>query len=110
MAMDNQNIAPAIHARKGHLTGWRLSANDEHVVFDERRGLIVNVQFGGGTGRNYNQATDIARLIAAAPEMLEALKALLSELEHKGSDGWMTGNVHGDDYDRARAAITKADG
>lgn len=47
---------------------------------------------------------------SAAPELLAALKALLSELEHKGGDGWMTGNVHGDDYDRARAAITKAEG
>jgi len=42
--------------------------------------------------------------------MLEALEALISELEHKGSDGWMTGNVHGDDYDRALAAIALATG
>lgn len=43
-------------------------------------------------------------------EPLEALKAVLSELEHKGCDGWMTGCVHGDDYDRLSALLTRVKG
>ena len=100
--IDNQTTAPAIHERKPHLTGWRLSANDEHVVFDERRGLIANVQFGGGTGRNYNQATDIARLIAAAPELLAHLEFAVALLEP------LIGGTA--QLEALRAAITKAEG
>jgi len=54
--------------------------------------------------------TPMSNLTDRERAMLEALEALISELEHKGSDGWMTGNVHGDDYDRARAAIALATG
>ena len=43
-------------------------------------------------------------------ELLAALKDVLSELEVAGSDGWMTGNVHQDEYNAARAAIAKAEG
>ena len=57
-----------------HMKGWHLSAGDEHVVFDARNEHIVNVQCGGMTGRKYGEASDIARLIAAAPALLEALE------------------------------------
>lgn len=42
-----------------------------------------------------------ARLIAAAPQLLEALKAAVSQLERMGSDGLSSG---------AYAAIAKAEG
>lgn len=54
----------------------------------------------------------IAPMLAAAPEMLAALKSLLSHVEH--TDGFATDYEHrGNTYDRvneARAAIAKARG
>ena len=99
---DEQIFAPAIHERKPHLTGWRLNAGDEHVVFDARHCQIVNVQCGGGTGRNYNQASDIARLVAAAPELLAHLKFAVALL------GPLCGGTA--QLEAMRAAITKAEG
>lgn len=53
-------------------------------------------------GRTEEEQEANARLIAAAPELLEALRALLQEMEtprsRKASDAW----------DAARAAIAKA--
>jgi hypothetical protein len=43
-------------------------------------------------------------------ELLAALKAVISDCERIGSDGWMTGNVHGDEWKQACAAIRKAEG
>ena len=100
--IDNQTSAPAIHERKPHLTGWRLSANDEHVVFDARHCQIVNVQCGGMTGRNYEQATDIARLILEAPNLLAHLKFAVALL------GPLCGGTA--QVEAMRAAITKAEG
>lgn len=56
-------------ALQGHLTGWSLSAGDEHCVYDANHSVIVNVQCGGMTGRRYDEATDIARLIVTAPKL-----------------------------------------
>jgi hypothetical protein len=59
---------------QGHLTGWSLSAGDEHCVYDANHSVIVNVQCGGMTGRRYDEATDIARLIVSAPKLLSQLE------------------------------------
>lgn len=48
-----------------------------------------------------------ARLIAAAPEMLEALRALVEE---HFAPRYGTGEKRAADWERARAAITKAEG
>jgi len=48
-------------------------------------------------------------LISERDELLAALKDILSELEPAGSDGWMAGNVHQDEYNAARAAIARAE-
>ncbi len=61
---------------QGHLTGWSLSAGDEHCVYDANHSVIVNVQCGGMTGRRYDEATDIARLIVNAPKLRDALQNL----------------------------------
>ena len=74
-------------------------------------------QLDGGAERFEFDATADAKLIAAAPDLLEACKAMISELEdrclslgwesveafhgaHKNTDGW---------YGQARVAIAKAE-
>ena len=61
-----------------HLKGWRLSAGDETRVFDGNDNRLVDVPCGGMSGRSMWQAEDCARLIAAAPELLEALEIMLT--------------------------------
>ena len=56
-----------------HLAGWRLSAGDECTVFDGADKKLVTVPCGGLSGRTVGEAEDCARLIAAAPDLLELL-------------------------------------
>lgn len=63
-----------------HLTGWRVSAGDELTVFDGNSCKIVAVSAGGMAGRTFKEAEEVARLIAAAPELLEALDGMLDGL------------------------------
>jgi hypothetical protein len=51
-----------------------------------------------------------ARLIAAAPELLEALKSIICSVGHDDGDGWYTVSLHEDEVQAARAAIAKATG
>ena len=85
---------------KPHLTGWHLSAGDEHEVRDHRRQRIVNVQCGGMTGRRFDEATDIARLIVAAPELVAQLEWAESVLKC-----FIEGSAQLDDL---RATLAKA--
>lgn len=52
---------------------WRLNAGDEHTVMDERDQRLVSVPSGGMSGRTFSEASKIAGLIVAAPELYEAL-------------------------------------
>lgn len=63
-----------------HLKGWRVSAGDEQTVFDGDSRKLVEVPCGGMSGRTFSQAADCARLIAAAPELLDSLKKALNAL------------------------------
>ncbi|WP_230280229.1 hypothetical protein [Croceicoccus sp. Ery15] len=82
----------------GHLTGWRVSAGDEHSVFDGRGAKLASVPCGGLSGRTFDQGADAARLIAAAPCLLEALEAwataqqatddAVEHLERAIEEGW----------------------
>lgn len=86
---------------KQHLTGWRLSAGNEHRVYDANGNRICDVPCGGMTGRTFDEAADVARLIASAPDMLKALDDLINSFEkHRPKAYW----------DAARAAVAKARG
>ena len=55
-------------------------------------------------------AAQLRRLHALNAELLEALEDVIADLEHEEADGWMSGQVHSDEYKRARAAIAKVKG
>lgn len=46
-----------------------------------------------------------ADLEAENQRLREVLKGVISDLEYEGSDGWMTGQVHSDEYKAAMAAL-----
>lgn len=92
-----------------HLKGWRLSSGDPHMIMDGRSERIATVQCGGITGRSFDQATDIAALMAAAPELLEVLQYAVSKYGKEGGP-WNVPSDPGGWLERARAAIKKAKG
>jgi hypothetical protein len=51
-----------------------------------------------------------ARLIAAAPDLLEALQAILADCGEAMLDGYVENSLHSDEVNAARAAIAKASG
>jgi len=70
--------------------------------------VIANIP--SGPARIHQQEAEAnARLIAAAPELLEALKALVVEIRKQvGSDAWRADNHP--DVIKAEAAIRKVEG
>lgn len=109
---DDQNIAPAIHERKGHTPGeWSSEAGRDGTFCIYARSRENGTQLLGefyaedmGDELPVHANMTIA---AAAPELLEALKSLVNSLAENDEDG-MT--EFSDDMVRARAAITKAEG
>lgn len=93
----------------GHLKGWRVSAGDEHTVFDANGLTIARSSCGGLTQRTYDEATEVARLIAAAPELLEALETAMQWIK-----AWDVGFLFDEEWpaDEAKinAALAKARG
>jgi len=73
---------------------WEI--NEQYIIARSKRGLRTICQWG-----SYTDEPD-ARLIAAAPDLLKALKVLVA----------LHGNGPGDSVsmDNARAAIAKAEG
>lgn len=71
MATDSNTRSDS--AKQPHLIGWRLSAGDEHRVFDATGNRIADVPCGGLSGRTFDEAADAARLIAAAPMLKDAV-------------------------------------
>lgn len=57
-------------------------------------------------------ANDVAdlRLIAAAPELLEALERLLADCGEAMSDGYVENSIHINEVELGRAVIAKARG
>jgi hypothetical protein len=68
------------------------------------------VVFYGATKYDGIRSRADARLIAAAPDLLAALRDIVSALGYEGHDGWYSEPVHSDDVKRALAAIVKATG
>lgn len=92
---------------------WRLADTD--VVADAfgEEVLIAGVYAGGytrGGNGNRERLEANARLIAAAPELLEALKAILADCGETTMDGYVENSIHSDEVNKARAAISKATG
>lgn len=75
-----------------HHYNWIESENADRVVI------------GGSQGFD----ADDANLIAAAPELLEALQELISGYEDREKSGMFDMLVHGDLIEKANAAINKA--
>ena len=60
-----------------HLTGWRLSAGDEHTIFDGRNYKLAVIPCGGMAGRTFKEATECAARIVHCVNTHDALvKAL----------------------------------
>ena len=68
------------------------------VVSDASDGVYIKIAKGLGTEKEQS----LARLIAAAPDLLEALQSIIEDIDSEfGTDC---------DYNKARAAIAKATG
>jgi hypothetical protein len=85
---------------------WRINTAIRAGEFDVKDanssgGHAPIAKVRGDKRRTANQALANARLIAAAPDLLEALKDMLPELESIGPL---------EKFERARAAIAKATG
>lgn len=80
---------------------WRavITAGSIPYVESEAGDYIADVQ----------STTDDAHLIAAAPKMLETLKRIIDRAE-SGDEEDHFSETFGEDFDDARAAITKAEG
>lgn len=72
----------------------------------------VDIRMWDVLGDYYEAANPAAilELLAINAELVEALKGCISEAEYIGSDGWMTGGMHSNEYKAAIAALAKAEG
>lgn len=68
------------------LTNWRVSAGDSLTVFDGNQCKIVSVLTGGISGRTLTEGEATARMISAAPDMLEALQGAMDILSRAESN------------------------
>lgn len=91
----------------------RATEISENIIYDEIGREVANT--GGSNLTTDQEKADHARLIAAAPDMLDALKAILVEAQHHFSGcapgPWkrMPPNLRAA-IDRSRDAIAKAEG
>ena len=84
-----------------HCGLWRENGNLPGVPIIKDNGLVLAHVWFNRYDQLPLEAKANARLIAAAPDLLEALKVLL---DNKDNNEWLTGET------AARAAIKKAEG
>lgn len=82
---------------------WKVDEDDDVV---SATGLWVAFAYGDSE----EEAKHNARLIAAAPDLLEALRALLSAAERMVDKAPVMGRTEAEAMDRARLAIDRATG
>lgn len=88
---------------------WRFGKNSDDVVADTPAGHSEesdHVAYYGGHLVAESICSHNRALVAAAPELLEALQGLLVAYNDPGN----TGSTHDDKVEAARAAIAKARG
>ena len=105
-----------------HLTGWRLSAGDEHTIFDGRNYKLAVIPCGGMAGRTFKESTECAAHIVhcvnthdALVKALEGLAAATEEYLTTGSDraglsAMINGMRKGVESARAALALAKGEG
>ena len=90
---------------------WRVAGEDKNFVYalsqSGANSFWAHVQSAGIDRITENEKAANARLIAAAPDMLEALTALLARFDDNPELSELIGRV---EIERARAAIAKAEG
>lgn len=103
--------APMAHTPGPWSYRWETEARDWAIVTDANGSIVANVNTETGPDASSAPATRQmpaeanARLIAAAPDLLEALTSSLELLEHHYPKPARNGQIA-----RARAAIAKATG
>ena len=102
---------------KHTLGPWHVSTpppNGEQIIGNEKGMMVAVVTTGVGLHNNTTTTLANARLIAAAPDLLEALDYVIRDLELRSN--FKTGNDKGlvdigrGAYSQAKAAIAKATG
>ena len=70
-----------------HLTGWRLSAGDEHTIFDGRNYKLAVIPCGGMAGRTFKESTECAAHIVHCVNTHDALVKALEAAEELSQIG-----------------------
>jgi hypothetical protein len=89
---------------------WRLNAGNETEVMDARGRNVARAHCGGSYGVKLDEAEAHARLIAAAPDLLEALWQIVTDAEIDCDTEEAALAALADIRVTARAAIAKAKG
>lgn len=69
-----------------------------------------NVESAGTERASKREKEANARLIASAPELLEALKSVIEEIDMSDSNGYVDCLIHQDEYKKITNIIAKAEG
>lgn len=84
--------------------GWK------NVVVNDSKGNTLALCPGDSRADGLAAVQANARLIAAAPELLEALRKILNGDTMQGQESWSLADVIQEHYKIARQAIEKAEG
>lgn len=94
--------------------GWETDAREWGIVTDRRGGIVANVNTSTGPDATSAPAMRVmpceanARLIASAPELLEACEGLVEEIDAARMETLCQGSEWVAKLAKARAAIARA--